>query len=180
MLNSQDQFYTVQTFQRSPISQTSNWSGTFFCCFLQQTDSKKSCSKKLRLPCWGCVEIFTSFIYNSMHISFSSFPFFLQIQPSFINFFHSSIILLWILNPNWHDLKSYTKAWGRGESAQSASPLKLYYYKVFSHNLGKHPVVYWVRQWRVEWQVRCSNPGQGKIFFLPFHYKLVILEIFSK
>ena len=97
MLNSQDQFYTVQTFQRSPISQTSNWSGTFFCCFLQQTDSKKSCSKKLRLPCWGCVEIFTSFIYNSMHISFSSFPFFLQIQPSFINFFHSSIILLWIL-----------------------------------------------------------------------------------
>ena len=35
-------------------------------------------------------------------------------------------------------------------------------------------------QWRVEWQVRCSNPGQGKIFFLPFQYKLEILEIFFK
>ena len=33
-------------------------------------------------------------------------------------------------------------------------------------------MVYWVRQWRVEWQVRCSNPGEGKIFFLLFHYKL--------
>ena len=26
----QDQFYTIQNLQRSPISQTSNWSGTFF------------------------------------------------------------------------------------------------------------------------------------------------------
>ena len=25
--------------RRSPILQTSNWSGTFFCCFLQQTGS---------------------------------------------------------------------------------------------------------------------------------------------
>ena len=30
------------------------------------------------------------------------------------------------LNPNWHDLKSYTKAWGRGKNAQSACPLKFY------------------------------------------------------
>ena len=35
----QDQFYTVQNLQRSPIPQTSNWPGTFFCCFLQQTGS---------------------------------------------------------------------------------------------------------------------------------------------
>ena len=26
----QDQFYTIQNLQRSPILQTSNWSGTFF------------------------------------------------------------------------------------------------------------------------------------------------------
>ena len=26
----QDQFYTIQNLQRSPIPQTSNWSGTFF------------------------------------------------------------------------------------------------------------------------------------------------------
>ena len=26
--------------QRSPIPQTRNWPGTFFCCFLQQTGSK--------------------------------------------------------------------------------------------------------------------------------------------
>ena len=38
----QDQFYTIQNLQRSPIQQTSNWSGTFFCCFLQQTGSKIS------------------------------------------------------------------------------------------------------------------------------------------
>ena len=37
----QDQFYTIQNLQRSPIPQTSNWSGTFF-CFLQQTDSRKN------------------------------------------------------------------------------------------------------------------------------------------
>ena len=35
----QDQFHTIQNLQRSPIPQTSNWSGTFFCCFLQQTGS---------------------------------------------------------------------------------------------------------------------------------------------
>ena len=35
----QDQFYTIQNLQRSPIPQTSNRSGTFFCCFLQQTGS---------------------------------------------------------------------------------------------------------------------------------------------
>ena len=34
-----DQFYTIQNLQRSPIPQTSNWSGTFCCCFLQQTGS---------------------------------------------------------------------------------------------------------------------------------------------
>ena len=39
----QDQFFTVQNLQRSPTLQTSNWSGTFFCCFLQQTGSKKWC-----------------------------------------------------------------------------------------------------------------------------------------
>ena len=33
----QYQFYTIQNLQRSPIPQTSNWSGTFFCCFLQET-----------------------------------------------------------------------------------------------------------------------------------------------
>ena len=37
----QDQFYTIQNCPRSPIPQTSNWSGTFFCCFLQQTGSDK-------------------------------------------------------------------------------------------------------------------------------------------
>ena len=31
--------YTIQNCQRSPIPQTSNWSGIFFCCFLQQTGS---------------------------------------------------------------------------------------------------------------------------------------------
>ena len=30
---------SIQNLQRSPIPQTSNWSGTFFCCFLQQTGS---------------------------------------------------------------------------------------------------------------------------------------------
>ena len=38
-LSIQDQLYTIQNLQRFPISQTSNWSGTFFCYFLQQTDS---------------------------------------------------------------------------------------------------------------------------------------------
>ena len=38
-LTSQDQFYTIRNLQRSPISQTSNWSWTFFCCLLQQTGS---------------------------------------------------------------------------------------------------------------------------------------------
>ena len=32
-----NQFGIIQVFQRSPIPQTSNWSGTFFCCFSQQT-----------------------------------------------------------------------------------------------------------------------------------------------
>ena len=36
----QDQFYPIQNLQRSPILQTNNWSGIFFCCFLQQTGSK--------------------------------------------------------------------------------------------------------------------------------------------
>ena len=36
----QDQFYTIQNLQRSPIPQTSNWSGTFFCFFLRQTSSR--------------------------------------------------------------------------------------------------------------------------------------------
>ena len=34
-----NQFGIIQVLQRSPISQTSNWSGTFFCCFLQKTGS---------------------------------------------------------------------------------------------------------------------------------------------
>ena len=38
----QYQFYTIQNLQRSPIPQTSNWSGTFFCCLLQQTGSSNS------------------------------------------------------------------------------------------------------------------------------------------
>ena len=40
--------------QRSHIPQTSNWSGTVFCCFLQQTGSKVSffgqCSKMQLIP----------------------------------------------------------------------------------------------------------------------------------
>ena len=39
-LTIQDQFYTIQNLQRSPIPQTSNWSRTFFCRFLQQTGSR--------------------------------------------------------------------------------------------------------------------------------------------
>ena len=34
-----NQFGIIQVLQRSPTLQTSNWSGTFFCCFLQQSDS---------------------------------------------------------------------------------------------------------------------------------------------
>ena len=36
----QGQSYTIQNLQRSPIPQNSNWSGTFFCYFLQQTGSR--------------------------------------------------------------------------------------------------------------------------------------------
>ena len=36
--------------QRSPISQTSNWSGTFFCCFLQQIGSKIYCPNIYTVP----------------------------------------------------------------------------------------------------------------------------------
>ena len=36
------QFGIIQVLQRSPILQASNWSGTFFCCFLQQTASRKT------------------------------------------------------------------------------------------------------------------------------------------
>ena len=35
----EDQFYTMRNLQRSPIAQTSNWFGTYFCCFIQQTAS---------------------------------------------------------------------------------------------------------------------------------------------
>ena len=35
----QDLFGTIQNLQRALIPQTSNWSGTIFCCFLQQTGS---------------------------------------------------------------------------------------------------------------------------------------------
>ena len=38
----QDQFYTIQNLQRSPIPQTSNWSETFFCSFLKQTGSSQT------------------------------------------------------------------------------------------------------------------------------------------
>ena len=34
-----NQFGIIQVPQRLPILQTSNWSGTFFCCSLQQTSS---------------------------------------------------------------------------------------------------------------------------------------------
>ena len=34
-----NQFAIIQVHQRSPILQTSNCTGTFFCCFLQQTGS---------------------------------------------------------------------------------------------------------------------------------------------
>ena len=41
--------YPVQNLQWPPIPQTSNWSGTIFCCFLQQTGSStgKSLSEAL-------------------------------------------------------------------------------------------------------------------------------------
>ena len=32
--------FIIQVLQRSLIPQTSNWPGTFFCCFLQQTSSR--------------------------------------------------------------------------------------------------------------------------------------------
>ena len=35
-----NQFGIIQVLHRPPIPQTSNWSRTFFCCFLQQTGSK--------------------------------------------------------------------------------------------------------------------------------------------
>ena len=35
------QFGIIQVLQRSLIPETSNWSGTFFCCFLQQTGSRE-------------------------------------------------------------------------------------------------------------------------------------------
>ena len=35
-----NQIGIIQVLQMSPIPQISNWSGTFFCCFLQQTGSK--------------------------------------------------------------------------------------------------------------------------------------------
>ena len=38
-LTIQDQFYAIQNLQRSPILETSNWSGNFSCCFLHQTGS---------------------------------------------------------------------------------------------------------------------------------------------
>ena len=37
----QDQFGTIQNIQRALISQTSNWKGTLFCRFLQQTSSNE-------------------------------------------------------------------------------------------------------------------------------------------
>ena len=45
----QDQFYTIQNLQRPPIPQTSNWSGTFICCFLQQTGSSISIYLKFQV-----------------------------------------------------------------------------------------------------------------------------------
>ena len=37
--NHLDSYTIIRVLQRSPIPQTSNWSGTFVCCFLQQTGS---------------------------------------------------------------------------------------------------------------------------------------------
>ena len=42
----QNQFVLLQVLQRSPSPQTSNWSGTIFCCFLQQTGSNISFADK--------------------------------------------------------------------------------------------------------------------------------------
>ena len=39
-LDSYNQFGIIQVLQRSTIPQTSNWSGTFLCCFLRQTGSR--------------------------------------------------------------------------------------------------------------------------------------------
>ena len=41
----------IQNLQRSPIPLTSNWSGTFFCCFLQQTGSSQQVSLCILLRC---------------------------------------------------------------------------------------------------------------------------------
>ena len=49
----QDKSYTIQNLQRSPTPQTSNWSGTFFCCFLQQTVFKTHITLKYFLTTIG-------------------------------------------------------------------------------------------------------------------------------
>ena len=46
----QDPFGTIQNLQRALIPQTSNWSGTIFCPFLQQTDSKNELAPKTFMP----------------------------------------------------------------------------------------------------------------------------------
>ena len=55
----QDQFYIIQNLQRSPILQTSNWSGTFVCCFLQQTGS----SLRFKISIFFC-QITTWFFFQ--------------------------------------------------------------------------------------------------------------------
>ena len=56
----QDPFYTIQNLQRSPSPQTSNWSGTFFAVFLQQTSS--SCDSNLIMTVGRKAVIFFSFL----------------------------------------------------------------------------------------------------------------------
>ena len=54
----QDQFYTIQNLQRSPIPQKSNWSGTFFCSFFQQTGS----TYLHAAPCTYKIYLITNFL----------------------------------------------------------------------------------------------------------------------
>ena len=47
--------FVLQVFQRSPTPQTSNWSGTIFCRFLQQTGSRASFGLSKRSTFWSMV-----------------------------------------------------------------------------------------------------------------------------